>query len=249
MPRYDFTSQRLYFDCDLSERFKLELDRNQANYLLNVLRLKSGGHVLLFNGRDGEWHADLEQEGRKKAHLIVSHQTRPQTPLSDLHYLFAPLKQARMEYMVQKAVEMGVSRLQPVFTDFTQMRKVNLEKMRVQAIEAAEQCGILNLPEIDTPKPLFEVVNQIPTERHILFCDEGEESQNPLSALNHLTPAPISLLIGPEGGFSEQEREMLRKNSSVTPIPLGPRVLRADTAAVAALAVIQATLGDWQDEG
>lgn len=252
MPRYDFISQRLFVNQALGSSTKIDLDRGQANYLLNVLRMKDGAPILLFNGRDGEWQAKLVAQGRKKAALEVVSQTRPQPPVPphDLQYLFAPIKQARMEYMVQKAVEMGVSTLQPVLTEYTQLRKLNSDRMEAHAVEAAEQCGILNIPEIREPATLKDLIENLPADRRLLFCDEGEESQNPLTMLSSLEghqPHKLSVLIGPEGGFSPQEREMLRALPNVTPIPLGPRVLRADTAAVAALALVQAILGDWQD--
>lgn len=251
MPRYDFTSQRLFFDEPLGEGKTLELDRAQANYLLNVLRLGSGDHVLLFNGKDGEWRADIVPEGRKKAALLVTHQTRLQTPAYDLHYLFAPIKQARLEYMVQKAVEMGAGILQPVITDFTQTRNLKTDRMVHYAIEAAEQCGILNLPAIHEAVPLPASVKALAGERNVIFCDEGAENQNPLQAIEvqreALTSKPLAILIGPEGGFSEAERSFLNGCDHVFSIPLGPRVLRADTAAVAALSIVQSTLGDWKD--
>ena len=247
MPRYDFTSPRLFVSDDLTAGNRIEMDRGQANYLLKVLRLGDGDSVLLFNGRDGEWTATISEKGRKKADLIVTAQARSQPQPFDLHYIFAPLKQARMEYMVQKAVEMGAGVLQPVFTEFTQLRKVNLEKMQAYALEAAEQCGILSLPEIREPMNLTTLLDDWDDTRHLIFCDEGEQSQNPLDTLNSMKKGPLAVLIGPEGGFSEAERTMLREKSAVTPIPLGPRVLRADTAAVAALALVQAKLGDWHD--
>ena len=245
MPRYDFTSQRLFMDVPLGDGQEILLDRVQANYLLNKLRLKQGDHVLLFNGRDGEWRADVSPKGHKKVVLLVTEQTRPQPSAYDLIYLFAPLKQARLEYMVQKAVEMGAGVLQPVFTEFTQTRNIKMERVGNFAMEAAEQCGILSLPEIRNPAPLQQVLQSLDKERRIIFCDEGDAGQNPLEALEHLEQGPLAVLIGPEGGFSEDERKMLHAMDNVTPIPLGPRVLRADTAAVAALAIVQAKLGDW----
>ena len=246
MPRYDFISQRLFTNENLTENARIELDRQQSNYLLNVLRLRTHAPVLLFNGRDGEWRAVVGADGRKKAVLLVEQQERLQTPPYDLHYLFAPLKQARLEYMVQKAVEMGVGVLQPVFTQFTQMKKLNAEKMNAYAVEAAEQCGILNIPNILDPIPLFDAVKTYSGNRHIIFCDEGDPEQNPVETIQHLKGLSLSVLIGPEGGFSESERENLLALPHVTAIPLGPRVLRADTAAVAALSLVQAIAGDWR---
>lgn len=249
MPRYEFRMQRLFVEQDLGSGAALPLDRAQSNYLLNVLRLKDGDEVLLFNGRDGEWRAAIRQEGRKQASLVAGERTRAQAPLPDLHYLFAPLKHARLDYMTQKAVEMGAGVLQPVITRHTQSARVNLERMRANAVEACEQCGVLAVPEIGEPvslEALLQGWGASEPGRHLVFCDEGEASQNPLDALRELERGPLAVLIGPEGGFSEEERALLRERPFVTPMPLGPRVLRADTAAVAALAVVQAVLGDWR---
>lgn len=256
MSHYDYKSQRLWVEQDIIEKNAIPCDRAQANYLLNVLRMEQGDHMLIFNGRDGEWKTELHNLGRKKAALVPVEQTRPQPEpkASDLHYLFAPLKSARIDYMAQKAVEMGVARLRPVMTQHTQERRPKLDKMRLNAIEAAEQCGILAIPPVEDPQPLTKVLEQwskTDPDRLIIFCDEGETNLDPLSILNTLRGEgdaipPLAVLIGPEGGFSKQEREQLLACEYVTAIPLGPRILRADTAAIAALAIIQATLGDWQ---
>lgn len=251
MPRYEFKMQRLFVRHMLAEGASVEADRSQANYLLNVLRMKDGDELLVFNGKDGEWRAAIRATGRKACNLDLIEQVRAQTNAIDLRYLFAPLKHARLDYMVQKAVEMGAGSLQPVMTQFTQASRVNLERMEANVIEAAEQCGVLTIPDIREPVKLTELLrswDKTEAGRRLLFCDEGEETQNPLPALNRLSDfkgTPLALLIGPEGGFSPEERELLRSSDFVTPIPLGPRILRADTAAVAALAVVQATLGDW----
>ena len=172
---------------------------------------------------------------------------RDQTAPADLHYLFAPLKSARLDYMVQKAVEMGAARLQPVLTRHGQVARVNLERMRANAIEAAEQCGILSLPEIAEPADLMRLLAGRDPARTIVFCDEDAEVANPLAALSGLPPhAPLAVLVGPEGGFAEDERAALLKLPNVVRIALGPRILRADTAAVAALAIVQAAIGDWR---
>src|SRR3954462_12692881 len=175
MARYDFRTQRLFVDQRLGTGAVITLDREQANYLLNVLRLKPGSHVLLFNGRDGEWRARLATQAKKNVTLEVLEQTREQTAPSDLHYLFAPLKHARLDYMVQKAVELGVSRLQPVLTRHTQSERVNLARMSANAIEAAEQCGILTLPEIGEPLHLKDALEKLDPARLLVFCDEGAE--------------------------------------------------------------------------
>ena len=245
MPRYDFTTRRLYVAGPLAAIQPVKLDRKQSNYLLSVLRHKQGDKILLFNGRDGEWLADIVVQGRKDVLLVPETRTRKQPEPGRLRFLFAPLKKSRMDYMVQKAVEMGASQIQPVITEFTQFSKVNPEKIKTSIIEAAQQCGIISLPEYLESARLAGMLENWPADTCLIYCDEGEESQNPLAPLNGLEPGPMAVLIGPEGGFSEEERQLLRSKPFVTAIPLGPRVLRADTAAVAALAVVQATIGDW----
>jgi 16S rRNA (uracil1498-N3)-methyltransferase len=250
MPRYDFRSPRLHVGAKLAPQVEIELDAAQANYLRNVLRLKAGQTVLLFNGRDGEWRAALADAGRRAVSLTVMDQTRAQTGASDLHYLFAPLKHARLDYMIQKAVEMGVSRLQPVLMQHGQVARINLERMRANAIEAAEQCGILTLPEIAAPLAFDRMLAEREGARLLVFCDEDAEVKDPLAALVAARPAgsapPLAVLIGPEGGFADAERAALLGAPNVVRLALGPRILRADTAAVAALALVQAVLGDWR---
>lgn len=244
MASYDFTAQRLYVDQPLAFGARLELDGAPANYLKNVLRLKEGAIIHLFNGRDGEWRAAIAAAGKRRVELDVAECVRPQTKSGDLWYLFAPLKHARLDYMVQKAVEMGASRLQPVFTRRTQAGRVNLERMHANAVEAAEQCGILSIPEIAEPQKLDKVLDSWPQDRRLIFCDEDADG-DPLGQLA-VEPGPLAVLIGPEGGFDPAERERLLRLPGVLRLSLGPRILRADTAAIAALAVVQATLGDWR---
>jgi len=248
MPHYDFRTPRLYVEAPLAGGRTLALDPAQANYLRNVLRLKAGAAVLVFNGRDGEWRAALADSGKRALSLLLGEQARAQTPPFDLHYLFAPLKHARLDYMVQKAVEMGVSRLQPVLTRHTQASRVNLDRMRANAIEAAEQCGILTLPEIAAPISLERMLAERDPGRLLVFCDEDAEVKDPVAALAATRPASggIAVLVGPEGGFAEEERTALLRAPHVVRIALGPRILRADTAAVAALALVAAVLGDWR---
>jgi 16S rRNA (uracil1498-N3)-methyltransferase len=250
MPRYDFRSPRLYVEAQLAGGQTLALDPAQANYLRNVLRLKAGAPVLVFNGREGEWRATLIDSGKRALALAVSEQTRAQTRPLDLHYLFAPLKHARLDYMVQKAVEMGASRLQPVLTRHTQVTRVNLDRMRANAVEAAEQCGILTLPEIAAPVSLEDMLAKRKAERLLVFCDEEAEVKDPIAGLAAAHPqagaAPLAVLIGPEGGFAEDERSALLRAPNVIRLALGPRILRADTAAVAALTLVAAVLGDWR---
>ena len=252
MARYDFRSPRLFVEAPLSERAAVSLDAAQASYLVNVLRLKAGATVLVFNGRDGEWRAQLAATARKRVTLEVVERTREQTASGDLEYLFSPLKHARLDYMVQKAVEMGVSRLAPGIMAHTQAERVNLGRMRANAIEAAEQCGVLNIPEIAEPKKFASLTRGWKPDRLLVFCDEEAEVKDPVGALSSARGGgiagrlPVSVLIGPEGGFAEAERAALLKLPNVLRLALGPRILRADTAAVAALTLVQAALGDWR---
>jgi 16S rRNA (uracil1498-N3)-methyltransferase len=229
---------------------RIALERSQSNYLGNVLRLSAGETILVFNGRDGEWQASIA--GRKRPDsLHITAQTRPQDRLPDIAYVFAPLKHARLDYMVQKAVEMGASRLQPVMTRFTQVSRVNGERMRANVIEAAEQCGIISLADVAEPIPLDRFMSQREAKRLLVFCDEAADVADPLQALQNGLTAPdgIDVLIGPEGGFAEEERALLLRQPKILRLSLGPRILRADTAGVAALALVQAALGDWAGQG
>ena len=245
MASYDFSAPRLFVDAALGPGLAHALDRSQQNYLSNVLRLSEGDNVLVFNGRDGEWRVVLRATGRRAMALDCVEAVRPQTLPGDLHYLFAPLKHARLDYMVQKAVEMGASRLIPVTTRRTQVARLNLERMRANAIEAAEQCGILALPEIEEVTPLAKRLAAWAPERTLIFCDEEAAPADAGAALAGLR-GPLAVLIGPEGGFDPAEREALLALPSVVRLSLGPRILRADTAAVAALALVQAIAGDWR---
>ncbi len=246
MSRADFRSPRIFVDAPLSDGGVISLDRNQANYLGNVMRLSSGDPVLVFNGRDGEWQAAIS--ARKRADQVtVLARVRPQDALPDICLAFAPLKHARLDYMVQKAVEMGVRELQPVMTRFTQASRVNTERMKANVIEAAEQCGILSLAAVLLPQTLEHFLAQRDSARLLVFCDEDAPVAGPLAALMPLQTATrgLDVLIGPEGGFAEDERAVLLKQSRLLRLSLGTRILRADTAAVAALTLVQATLGDW----
>ncbi|MCA1476507.1 16S rRNA (uracil(1498)-N(3))-methyltransferase [Bradyrhizobium sp. NBAIM08] len=246
MPSHDFRAPRLFVDATLAQDARVPLDRDQSNYLGNVLRLAAGAEVLAFNGRDGEWQAAIE--GRKRPDgLVILQQTRPQDHLADLTYVFAPLKHARLDYMVQKAIEMGAAALQPVLTRFTQASRVNTERMRANVVEAAEQCGILSIASVAEPVPLERFLSQRPADRLLIFCDEAAEVQNPVQSLQGAREVGrgIDVLIGPEGGFAEEERALLLRQPKILRLALGPRIMRADTAAVAALALVQAVLGDW----
>jgi len=246
MPQHDFKSPRLFVDAPLAAGETVALERSQSNYLGNVLRLSAGDTILVFNGCEGEWQASIAGRKRPDSLTIVA-QSRPQDRLPDLAYVFAPLKHARLDYMVQKAVEMGAASLQPVLTRFTQVGRVNGERMRANVIEAAEQCGILSLATVEEPVPLDRYLSQREAQRLLVFCDEAADTANPLQALQGGLAASsgIDVLIGPEGGFAEEERAVLLRQPQTLRLSLGPRVLRADTAAVAALALVQAALGDW----
>ena len=246
MGRYDFTASRLYVETDLATGALVTCRPDQVNYLRNVLRLNAGDRILIFNGRDGEWQARIGEARKGAMTLHAEAQVRPQQGAPDIDYLFAPLKRARLDYMVQKATEMGVARLRPVFTRRTTPERINSARMRANVIEAAEQCGILRIPEVFEPQTLGAALAHWKPERHLVFCDEDSEAADPLAALRSLAPGPIALLIGPEGGFDAGERELITSQPFALSISLGPRILRADTAAVAALALVNATLGDWR---
>ncbi|KAA6483654.1 16S rRNA (uracil(1498)-N(3))-methyltransferase [Agrobacterium rhizogenes] len=243
--RANFRMQRLFVVSDIKANAGIDADQEQFNYLANVLRMEDGAELLIFNGRDGEWKARISFPSRKRILMTPIEETRPQPAPSDLHYLFAPLKVGRLDYLVQKAVEMGAGLLQPVMTQHVQGKITNLDKVRANVIEAAEQCGILGIPNVAEPVKLADLLERWPRDRRIIYCDEGDAGQNPLPLLAKITEKHLALLVGPEGGFSEEERALLRSLDFVTAIPLGPRILRADTAAVAAMAVIQAAIGDW----
>lgn len=257
MPRYDFRTPRIFVDMPLAEGAGVPLDRDQANHLHNVLRLEAGDAVLLFNGRDGEWGAELTGT-HKRAAAKAERQLRPQPEPTDLDFLFAPLKHARLDYMAQKAVELGASRLRPVLTQHTQVTRINTERMRANVIEAAQQCGVLAIAEVSEPVQLKHIATSDP-DRLLIFCDEDAEIADPIAALARmrpqpsallpdaaLAPMPMAVLVGPEGGFSEDERAMLLKRPNIVRLSLGPLILRGDTAAVAALTLAQAVLGNWR---
>ena len=237
--------QRLFVKTRLARNAGIELEPAQAHYLINVLRCKAGDDILLFNGEDGEWRGTLGA-AKRRASINLSEQTRPQIQGPDLNYLFAPLKHARLDYMAQKATEMGARLLKPVITRRTVAERVNEGRLLANAIEAAEQCGILWVPEVGAPEKLSSVLDAWDESRLLVFADEAARVASPLAALATEKPRPLAVLIGPEGGFEEEERALLLKAPFVLPISLGPRVMRGDTAAVAALALVNAVLGDWR---
>lgn len=253
MPRIDFRSPRLFVDAPLVTGETLVPSREQAHYLVHVLRLDPGETVLVFNARDGEWRARLDAN-RRAPRLLIAERTRPREALPDIRYVFAPIKHARLDYMVQKAVELGARALVPVLTRHTQVARVNTGRMRANVIEAAEQCGVLSLAEVAEPVPLERFLATREAGRLLVFCDEAAETASPVAALaGALAPGGrrrgCDVLIGPEGGFASDEQDLLLRQASVLRLSLGPRILRADTAAVAALTLVMAVLGDWQANG
>ncbi len=246
MPRTHAALPRLHVEHDLAAGGQLTLGKEQSLYLAAVLRKTVGDEVVLFNGRDGAWLARLSSDAKKSVGLELMEQIAAQTPKSDLWYGFAPLKTERLDYVIQKAVEMGAGTIQPVITRFTQVSRLKHERLVANAIEAAEQCEVLSVPAVEHEVTLERLLDSWPAERTLILADEGEASSSPVAALERLKGRPVGLLVGPEGGFSDEERARLHGLPHVVPISLGPRILRADTAAVAALAVIQATIGDWR---
>ena len=246
MPRTHAALPRLHVEADLAAGNQLTLGKDQSLYLAAVLRKSVGDEVVLFNGRDGAWLCRLATDSKKSVTLDLVEQVAPQTPPSDLWYGFAPLKTERLDYVIQKAVEMGAGTIQPVLTRYTQVARLKHERLVANAIEAAEQCEVLSVPRVEPEVTLERLIDAWPAERALIFADEGEASSSPVTALASLRGRPVGLLVGPEGGFSDEERAKLRALPYVVPVSLGPRILRADTAAVAALAVIQAIIGDWR---
>lgn len=249
MPRSHQHLRRLFVAADLATGAQVGLSREQSHYLINVLRMAAGAELVLFNGRDGAWLARIADAGRKGATLEAVAQIAPQTPPADLVFAFAPIKVGRLDYVVQKATEMGAGRIQPFITRFTEMRRLNRERLEANIVEAAEQCEVLAVPPLGEPIEFSSWLDGWATGepgRRLVFCDESAASTTPLPVLAGLGPGPLALLVGPEGGFAPEERERLLASPFATPISLGPRILRADTAAVAALAVLQASIGDWR---
>lgn len=250
MARYDFASHRLFVDYPLAIGVDAPLNPAQTNYLLNVLRMSAGAKLLVFNGREGEWRAELAQPTRKTAVLRLIERVRAQEAAPPVRHAFAPLKAARLDYLVQKAVEMGAGRIVPVLTQRTQVSRLKEERLQANAIEAAEQCGILAVPEIEPEVKLPVFLAGLPADELLVFADEDAEIADPVAALRAAPGAGhVTVLIGPEGGFTPEERALILRHAKLCRLSLGPRILRADTAAVAAMALVQAVLGDWRGEG
>ena len=242
VPGMKDTNIRLYVDQPLGPGQSVALSREQAHYLFGVMRLSEGDSLLVFNGRDGEWRSGVVKAGKRGGILSCDEATVAQGAPPDLWLLFAPIKKARTDFIVEKAVEMGVARLLPVQTEFTNSERIRRDRLQAHAVEAAEQCGATYVPEVADISRLDRVLNDWPSERRLMFCDEGLAGQG---AILPDVPGPWAVLIGPEGGFSEVERDRMATMSGAHGVSLGPRILRADTAAVAALTVWQMRLGDW----
>jgi len=239
-------SIRLFVEDDLAEGNVIGLERAQSHYLTHVMRQKTGDELRLFNGRDGEWRCEIDGTGRGWCSVSIKEQTRDVTTGPDIWLLFAPVKRARIDFIAAKATELGVAVLQPVFTDHTAVSRVNTERLRANAVEAAEQCGALSVPEVRGALTLSDMLAGWPADRKLIVCDETGDAEPILEALaREKDVIAWAILIGPEGGFSASELDRIRQSSNFIPVSLGPRILRADTAAIAALTCWQAVLGDW----
>jgi 16S rRNA (uracil1498-N3)-methyltransferase len=237
---------RLFVPSPLSENAGVALGQDQSHYLANVMRQPVGATIALFNGVDGEWTATLEQVGKRGVLLKAVERTRPQGVTPDLELIIAVVKRTRLETIIEKATELGCRRIRLVFTDRTNAERVRIDRLAAIAVEAAEQTGRLDVPDVIEPAKLSKLVDGWDVKRRLLFCDEGGDAKPVIEALAGQRGGPWAVLIGPEGGFSPAEREQLRSLTYVTPATLGPRILRADTAAISALTLWQAAAGDWR---
>ena len=238
------TTPRLHLEEPLSAGGEIILSREQGHYLTGVLRLSSGDAVRAFNGRDGEWLAYLATVSKKSMSLRCERLVAEAKLPPDIDYVFAPLKHARLDYVVQKATELGARRLRPVMTSRTVAERVNLDRMRANVVEAAEQCNLVHVPEVLEPEKLEKILATWEKGRSLVYCDETMVDYNPLESLKTLR-APSAVLVGPEGGFTDEEKALLKSCPFVIPISLGPRIMRADTAAISVLTLVQALAGDW----
>jgi 16S rRNA (uracil1498-N3)-methyltransferase len=237
---------RLFVAADLGPGAEVPLTQAQAHYLFTVMRQGPGARVAVFNGRDGEWAAEVAEAGRRTGRLIARDRVRPQGRPPDLWLLFAPVKKARTDFIVEKATELGAARIQPVLTRFTGAERLRVDRLRRHAVEAAEQCGATSVPEVAEPARLAALLDAWNPARRLMFADETRAAPPAQAALAAAATGAWAILIGPEGGFASEEADRLRRLPWVLPVTLGPRILRADTAAVAAIALWQAALGDWR---
>ena len=237
---------RLFIDAELAAGGRLVPRPDQAHYLIRVMRLAVGAHLLLFNGREGEWRARLDAVGKRGCVLSVEEPVRPQVATPDLELIVALVKRARLETIVEKAAELGARRVRLAITERTNAERANMTRLAAIATEASEQTGRLDVPAIMAPERLAAILGGMEVGRRLLFCDEADDVASPEVALRRLSPGAWAVLVGPEGGFSAEERSAIRGLPGTTAISLGPRILRADTAAIAVLALWQSTLGDWR---
>ena len=233
---------RLFVRQPLGEGARVEMDAGQANYLGNVLRMTEGAKLLLFDGSSGEWLARVDEAGRKRMTLAVERRTREAERVPDVWLAFAPVKRSQTDWLVEKATEIGAARLLPVITRRTIVDRVKLERLEAIAVEAAEQCGRTRLPDIGEPQPLARFLDQREAGRTLYFADEGGGE----APANAMKAGPATILTGPEGGFTDEERAAIRSAANTVPVSLGPRILRAETAALAALTAYMALAGDWR---
>ena len=236
---------RLYVEHPLGAGQSVPLDRDQAHYLFGVMRLEQGAVVALFNGRDGEWQAEVAEAGKRGGALTCRAQSKSLQLPPDLWLMFAPIKKARTDFIVEKAAEMGAARIMPVVTDYTNSERIRQDRLQAHAVEAAEQCGGTYVPDVAELQKLSRLLDHWPEDRQLMFCDEAEVGNALELAAGDHKNAPWAIVIGPEGGFSDGERKRLSAMAQSHVVSLGPRILRADTAAVAAMTLWQKTLGDW----
>ena len=242
MPKNHKSLVRMFVNCPIGDNELIDLERNQSNHLIKILRKKINDELIIFNGNNGAYLAKIINENKKSTKILALEQISAQPKPNDIWYGFAPLKTARLDYMVQKATEMGVSTMQPVFTQYTQVKNIKTDRIKANIIEAAQQCEILNIPKLAPNIKLLELIANWENEhknRKLIFADENMAAGSPVKSLEKLKGQPVGLLIGPEGGFCDQEREIILAKPFVVPISLGANILRSDTAAVAALALIQ----------
>ena len=238
------STPRLFVETPLSQGQNLRLDGAQAHYLISVMRLKQGAPLKMFDNQTGEWLAEVSHVAKRDLTLSVTQHLRPLEPVPDLWLLAAPIKKARIDMVAEKACELGVSLYRPVITRRTIIERLNLDRLRAHMVEAAEQCGRTALPELGEPVKLTALLKDWPVERHLFFADENGGAPFAKAARTH--PGPAAILIGPEGGFDASERDAIRAHPQCIPVSLGPRILRAETAALAAISLWMSSAGDWQ---
>lgn len=240
--------RRLFIEGPLAKTNSITLSADQSHYLANVLRAKAGMPVALFNGKDGEWAAEVIEVSKRSVDLRVLEQVKTQSVEPDVWLVFAPIKKARIDFIAQKATELGASHLLPIYTRRTIVDRVKIDRLHANAVEAAEQCERITVPTIGEPVKFEKLMQEWPQNRHIMFCDESLSGQSAHQALSNIKTAdkePWAIFIGPEGGFDENERKLLQNHEKAIAVSLGPRIMRADTAAMAALSLWQSALGDW----